>query len=458
MARRSTLVAIAAIVAVALPATAQAGTPTVTSAAYATPVALSWTLDATLTETVYRLAGACPAAPVGGTPILTSGDPAAVPAIPPTATSTTDTPGEGRFCYYVQEDGVNSAGAQATVDLSAPTGTVAAGPIADGLVRGTVTITGTSADAGSGVASSVLHRSAAVGGNCADGPAGAAWDTTTVADGVYGICNVITDNAGRTFTALGAVIVDNTPGTGTIAPALAGAFVGGDDVRLTMAGTADQNGIRSVRWQRSGTGNNPAGGTGWPNIGGVLTNAPDYGVGWNTTPGAVGEGPDWLRAQITDNAGNVSYSAPIQVIVDNSDPDVAARVTAPPAVAGSPILSWTPAHDTLGIDHYEVRRSATAAGAGTVIGAPIVASAAANYSYADAGAPDQATSYYTVRAFDHVGRFRDSRGGRRVRRLEGAERRAEPHGGDADRERAGAHLAARRPSSRSLTTTSTATG
>ena len=45
-----------------------------------------------------------------------------------------------------------------------------------------------------------------------------------------------------------------------------------------------------------------------------------------------------------------------RAVVDNTAPDVKAVLTAPPAVAGSPTLSWTPAHDAVGITRYEVLR------------------------------------------------------------------------------------------------------
>ena len=67
------------------------------------------------------------------------------------------------------------------------------------------------------------------------------------------------------------------------------------------------------------------------------------------------DGAVTISALVTDNAGNVLTIA-TPAVVDNTAPDVKAVVTAPPAVAGSPTLSWTPAHDAVGITRYDVLR------------------------------------------------------------------------------------------------------
>ena len=148
---------------------------------------------------------------------------------------------------------------------------------------------------------------------------------------------------------------------------------------------------------------------GWANAnGGAITNpANGYRRNFNTTAAAVGDGPDYLRAVIIDRAGHQFVTPVTAITVDNTAPDAPAVLTAPPAVAGSPTLSWTPAHDAVGIDHYEVRRSASAGAAGPVIGT-VANTGAGTFSYPDGAAPDQQTSYYTVRAFDATGHSVDS--------------------------------------------------
>ena len=207
MARRFLLVAIAAIATALAPVAAEAATPAVTSGAFASPVTLTWTPDALLTQVLYRAPGACAAPPMAGQ--------TAIPM--ETVGSATDAPGEGTFCYYIQNDALAYGGtAQATVDTLAPDATVGVTPLAGApnFVAGAVTITGTSADAGTGVASSTLLRGAV--GGCAAGTAAAAWETTAGADGAYDICNVVADNAGHVSIATATVVVDNTNPLGSV--------------------------------------------------------------------------------------------------------------------------------------------------------------------------------------------------------------------------------------------------
>jgi hypothetical protein len=135
----------------------------------------------------------------------------------------------------------------------------------------------------------------------------------------------------------------------------------------------------------------------------IITNpANGYLRNWNTGAAGVGDGPDYVRALVTDNAGNQLITPTVAVIVDNTPPDAAPVVTAPPVVAGSPTLSWTPAHDAIGIAYYDVLRGATAIGTvASIDGAPA-------YSFSDKGAPDQASSSYIVRAYDATGHSIDS--------------------------------------------------
>src|SRR6185503_567893 len=75
---------------------------------------------------------------------------------------------------------------------------------------GTVSIASTSADAASGVATSVQHIGAT--GACPSGPVmGSTWDTTGVGNGLYDVCNVVADNAGHVVVATITVTVANAP-------------------------------------------------------------------------------------------------------------------------------------------------------------------------------------------------------------------------------------------------------
>ena len=126
---------------------------------------------------------------------------------------------------------------------------------------------------------------------------------------------------------------------------------------------------------------------------------------WNTSTVAVAQRPPdgavTISALVTDMAGNV-LTITTPAVVDNTAPDVKAVLTAPPAVAGSPTLIWTPAHDAVGITRYEVLRG------GNVIATVASIAGAQTFSYSDKSAPDQATSTYIVRAWDGAAHSVDS--------------------------------------------------
>ena len=115
---------------------------------------------------------------------------------------------------------------------------------ATGAVSGVVGVSGTAADAGAGVAASVLHVGAA--GACTAGAViGAQWDTTKSANGLYDVCNVVTDKAGHTAIALTTVTVANGPPPPVPAPSpptpptqvsltRARSKIAGGDVTLTL--------------------------------------------------------------------------------------------------------------------------------------------------------------------------------------------------------------------------------
>jgi hypothetical protein len=397
MRRRSFFVAMVAAAATLVPAGAQAATPTVTSAAFASPVTFSWTPDAlAVTESLIRAPGACPQA--GGT---------VFPSEPVGAPSTrSDAPGDGVFCYSVQTDpelsGPVGTGVTVTVDTAPPTAGAPAPAFtgAPNFVRGTVTVTATSSDTTTPV-TDAFHLGTAACDGTSPGIV-SPWVTTAVADGAYIACNVATDGAGHAaLSAAVPVIVDNALPTGSVVSPV-GIVVGGTAVVLTTNAADATSGIRTVRWQRSvdgttlwGNGNIPA-----SNPANSLT------LTWNTTTGTglnhPADGPLFLRAVVTDNAGNVFNTPAAQVTIDNTAPDVKAVVTAPAAVAGSPTLNWTPAHDAIGISRYDVLRG------GVVIGTVPTVAGATNFSFNDKNAPDKATSNYVVRAYDGANHFADS--------------------------------------------------
>lgn len=218
MTRRSIFLAVGVIAAFAallpagaLAATAPAAAPVLTSAPFATLVSFQWTPGngANLSQSVYRSIGPC-ATPVTAGQIANNGGP-----YPGNATSSyIDNVTDGVYCYYIQAadllEAANSPGLTVVVDTHDPAATIAVPNAAAGVVSGTVNLAATAADAASGVATSVLHVGAV--GACPSGPVlGSMWDTTTVANGAYDLCNVVTDNAGHVAVATITVTVANAP-------------------------------------------------------------------------------------------------------------------------------------------------------------------------------------------------------------------------------------------------------
>ncbi|MDP9255727.1 MAG: hypothetical protein M3Q31_04115, partial [Actinomycetota bacterium] len=213
MVRRSILVALAAVIAAAWTASAQAATapsaPQLMTAPYVSPALLQWTPGADLlnvSQTVYRAPGACTDPVVGAIPVRTYPD--------NTTSQHFAQPGDGTFCFFISATDLaggtaNGPGLTVTIDTTPPTATVAVSDQAPGgIVHGFVRISGTSADAVSGVASSVL-RVGPVGACTTGTTVLARWNTTHYTDGSYDVCNTVTDRAGYSTTAVVTVTVAN---------------------------------------------------------------------------------------------------------------------------------------------------------------------------------------------------------------------------------------------------------
>ena len=196
---------------------------------------------------------------------------------------------------------------QVRVDNTLPTGAATA-PAAGANVRGTIALTSSSADAGSGVATVQFQRSPAGTGTWTNQAAG--FDTTTVTDGQYDLRVTTTDNAGNTFTSPSITVrVDNTLPTGAVTAPAAGANVRGT-IALTSSSADTGSGVATIQFQRS-----PAGTGTWTN----------QAAGFDTT--TVTDGQYDLRVTTTDNAGNTFTSPSITVRVDNTLPT--GSITAP---------------------------------------------------------------------------------------------------------------------------------
>ncbi len=193
-----------------------------------------------------------------------------------------------------------------TVDATAPGGglTDPGSPL-----RGTVSLSASPSDTGVGVQQVVFQSSPANAGTWSPigtdttSPYTASWDTTGVADGLYDLRIVVTDNASNTFasTVVEDRLVDNTNPTATMNDP--GANLRGT-VNLTSTTGDAGSGVATVTYQRS-----PAGAGTWTNVAAT----------WNTT--SVADGLYDLRVRVTDNAGNVTTSASVDDRrVDNTAP------------------------------------------------------------------------------------------------------------------------------------------
>ena len=129
----------------------------------------------------------------------------------------------------------------------------------------------------------------------------AAWDTTALADGLYDVHAIATDNAGNTSSSTVVnVRVDNTLPTATIDDP--GQYVHG--IVTLSSTTADSgSGIGQVAYQYSA-----AGAETWSTT----------GAAWDTT--SLSDGQYDLRVSATDRAGNVQTSTVRTVTVDNTPP------------------------------------------------------------------------------------------------------------------------------------------
>ncbi|HEY3612081.1 MAG TPA: hypothetical protein VGK92_00165 [Gaiellales bacterium] len=228
MARRFLLAAVVAAVAVASPASAlaatAAGAPTLTSAPYVKPATISWTpavsdpatpLDPDLSQDVFRTPAACPAGVVATGASVQHYD------MSTASHTTSDTIPDGTYCFHIRTNGLlttaDGPGLTVIIDTTSPTGTVAVAPAAAGnVLTGTVNVTGTSSDgaaagtaaAGSGIGSTTFHVGAV--NACTTGAViPASWDTTTLPNGTYQVCNVIVDRAGHVTTVSTTVTLAN---------------------------------------------------------------------------------------------------------------------------------------------------------------------------------------------------------------------------------------------------------
>jgi hypothetical protein len=187
------------------------------------------------------------------------------------------------------------------VDNVAPSGSL--GSIASP-ISGTITITASASDAGSGVAS-VAIQYAPAGTTawttiCTDtsSPWSCRFDTTTVPDGLYDFRAVIVDVAGN--SAVTASVrnrqVDNR--VSSVSMEDPGPYLRG--IETLTASASSTSGVTSVRIQRA-----PVGSSTWTDV--CTDSTAPYSCDWDTT--TVADGDYQLRAILLDGASKTTTSA-----------------------------------------------------------------------------------------------------------------------------------------------------
>jgi hypothetical protein len=190
-------------------------------------------------------------------------------------------------------------------------------------LRGTVPVSATATDAGSGVASVAIEAAPNAGGDasyvalCAPtaSPSSCSWDTTKVADGSYKLRATAKDRDGNAATSavVSQRVVDNTAPTGTLADP--GATLQPGPVALSVTADDATSGVARVVLQRA-----PSGSSTWTDIC-TQASAP-YSCTWTATAGTYA-----LRAVITDAAGNVTTTPAITRTVKDTTAPTAESVS-----------------------------------------------------------------------------------------------------------------------------------
>jgi hypothetical protein len=252
--------------------------------------------------------------------------------------------------YDVRSLATDRAGNTATstvtsrrIDNTAPTSTVTDPGAA---LHGTVTVTGTPSDAGSGVASWVLQRRPSSGGSwttiCTSttSPYSCSWNTTTLTDGLYDLQAITTDAAGNATTSatVASRRVDNTnPAVSLSDPGSpkSGTFA------LSATASDAGSGLSSVVFQRRVTGSST-----WTTICTVAT-AP-FTCSFTST--AVPDDSYDFQALATDAAGNTATSVVGARLINNTAPQPT-DVNADNGPSGT--LALPEAGDTIEFDFNE---------------------------------------------------------------------------------------------------------
>ena len=244
------------------------------------------------------------------------------------------------------------------VDNTAPSSVTMTNPGTP--LTGTRTFSGSATDTGgSGMASLAFEYRTAGGGTwmtaCSDAttPYSCAFDTAAVADGLYDMRSLASDNAGNTT---GSTVItnrrfDNTAPTGSLNDP--GMYLRGTVAMTANAADGNGAGVTSVVFQRANAGS----GT-WTTI--CTDNATPYTCSFDTT--AITDRQIDLRVQVTDGAGFTTTSTVLtNRWVDNTNPATATQTDPGTPLKGTVTLAGTGTDAASGVASITIQR-ATAGG------------------------------------------------------------------------------------------------
>jgi chemotaxis methyl-accepting protein methylase len=292
----------------------------------------------------------------------------------------------------VATDNIGRTGTSAVVgshriDNTDPTVTMTA-PAAN--LGGTVTLSSTAADAGSGVASVQYQYKLSSDSTWSDAcwssssPFSCWFDTSALADGLYDFRAVATDQVARTATSAAVTSrrVDNTAPVSVTLGALPTSIRG--TVNMTGTATETGSGIASVRFQYT-----PTGTTAWTDA--CTDTSFPYTCSFDST--TAPDGGYELRALATDNAGNTQASTVQTRTVDNTGPAMMLTNPAAGAYVRGTIDVTATATDATGVTSIAVQYRLDGAGTWTTL----CTDSTAPYSCALNTAPLTSGSPYEIR-------------------------------------------------------------
>jgi hypothetical protein len=165
-------------------------------------------------------------------------------------------------------------------------------------------------------------------------PFAASLDTTLLADGLYDLRAIATDDASVVTSNVVTTRVDNTAPTGSVFSPAAGATVGGPSVTLAASPADAGSGVATVVFRVDGA---PVG---------TVASAP-WTFDWD--PSSSPSGAHTIDAVVTDAAGNATTTSLVHVTVDSTPPSVTLTDPGSPLSGSIALAASSPDPDTASV-------------------------------------------------------------------------------------------------------------